>query len=119
MTCRVVKLIIGLLLLHGFVLAQPRVEPFPEILKPTSNLDKGGIPPISLALVRTVEPYGRYFGPEVLRWAESGSGIYLKTRAAGIRLLRSEEPGAIPRFWQEIGSPDTYDVYLSPDSRGV
>ena len=117
MTYRVPSLIIGFVLLHGVVLAQPRVEPFAEILKPSSNLDFGGIPPIPLALVRTVEPYGRCFGPEVLRWTDSGSGIYLKTRVAGIRMLRSEEPGAIPRFWQELGSSDTYDVYLSPDSR--
>jgi len=80
-------------------------------------MDIGGIPPIPLALVRTLEPYGRYFGPEVIRWPDSGSGLYMKIRAAGIRLLRSAEPGAIPRLWQELGTSDTYDVYLSPDSR--
>ncbi len=116
MKYRPANLIVGFLLLCGCTLAQPIVPHSETLISGHWTRDRWCSTNFT-QLLRRVEPYRRHFGPEVIQWTNSGISLYLKARAGGIRLLQSDEPGAIPRFWTELGSSNAYDVYLSPNAR--
>jgi dipeptidyl aminopeptidase/acylaminoacyl peptidase len=89
-----------------------------DLVKPVSNLEVIGIPPIPASIPREVQPYLNIYGLPLAGWDSTKREILLKDISSVTWVSRVQTPGASsvisPIYIQENG---IYDIYFQPQDR--
>src|SRR5262245_66435182 len=105
---------VSLALLFVIVALPALAQAQDEFVKPSADLEMGGIPPIPKSLAEDVGRYTRIYGLPLAGWAPDKREIWVKSISQFSHLSSVSSPGEKPKSIKHIFGLGIYDFYIQP-----